>query len=239
MATWKDFDLDAVQVALFTPESTGFSSGRVVAAILPAFRERYDGEMQALPFPADVPGEVPRVVLQSGDERWRLQIGPARVDSLWAAKPSDPPSALVSVVTESVSVLDQYVRETGVRVGRVALIIRHFCAAVNPAQALITRFCNAACQQEPFNRSQTFEIHNHKVYTPDSGIAYPINSWVRCKSATKAPDNRPVIVVEQDLNSLAEELASRRFTVDDIRVFFETVSREADEILGKYFPKQE
>ena len=88
-----------------------------------------------------------------------------------------------------------------------------------------------------FNRSEAFEIHNHKVYTPEQGISYPINSWVRCKSGSMTPENRPVIVVEQDLNTLAEDLRTR-FTADEMRAFFETASREANGILGKYFPEK-
>lgn len=238
MATWRDFTLEAVQTALFTPEMSPFASGRAVAAILPKFRERFDGDMQALPLPADVPSEIPRVALQSSDGQWRLQMGPARIDSFWSNKATSSPAALTAIVGECFEVLDQYVREMLATAGRVALVVYRICPVEDPAQALIQRFCNAASQREPFSRSETFEIHNHKVYTPGQGINYAINSGVRCKSATMAPNNRPVILVEQDLNSRAQNLPSRRFTVDEMRVFFETASREADEILRKYFPEQ-
>jgi len=239
MVTWRDFRLESVQTALFTPDVSSFTSGLAVAAILPKFRDRFDGDMQALPLPADVLPEVPRVSLQSRDGRWRLQIGPARIDSFWSNKPPASPSGLIAIFRQNVEVLDQYVRETSAAVGRVALIVYRVCLIENPAQVLIQRFCNAASQREPFNRSETFEIHNHKVYRPEQGISYPINSWVRCKSASMTPDNRPVILVEQDLNTLAQDLPTRRFTADEMRAFFETASWEADDILGKYFPEQE
>jgi hypothetical protein len=195
--------------------------------------------MQALPLPADVPAEIPRVVLQSSSGRWRLQMGPARIDSIWNNKPPEAPANLAPIVRESVEVLDQYVREMGTAVGRLALVVYRIYPVEYPAQSLIQRFCHPARQREPFNRSETFEIHNHKVYTPELGINCAINSWVRCKSATTVPDNRPVILVEQDLNSLAQGLHTRRFTGEEVRVFFETASQEADEILRKYFPEQE
>jgi hypothetical protein len=220
-------------------EAPAFESGRAVAAILPRFRERYGGEMQALPLPATVPPEFPRVILQSSDGRWRLQMGPARLDSFWSNKPPPPAPGLAAIVAQTVEVLDQYIRETETPVGRVGLLLARICPVPNPAQVLIERFCNAASQREAFNRSETFEIHNHKIYTPKERINYPVNSWVRCKSATVAPDNRPVILVEQDLNSLAQDALTRRFTADEMRVFFESASWEADDILRKYFPEQD
>jgi hypothetical protein len=239
MVTWRDFTPEAVQAVLFTPGSSDFASGRAVATILPRFRERFDGEMQALPLPADVPAEIPRVTLQGSDGRWRLQMGPARVDCIWNRKSSESSTDLATIVRDCVEVLYQYVQEMSTSVGRIALVIYRVFPTDNPAQTLIKQFCNAASQREPFNRSEAFEIHNHKVYTPKQGISDAINSWVRCKSATTVPDNRPVILVEQDLNSLAQELSTRRFTADEIRVFFEAASREAEDILRRYFPEQE
>jgi hypothetical protein len=238
MVTWREFTPEGVQTAIFTPDLAAFASGRAVGAILPRFRERFDGEMQALPIPAEMP-DVPRVVLLSSDGRWRLQMGPARIDCFWNRKPPVASESLAVIVDECIPVLDQYVRELSVGVARCALVLGRAIHVENPPETLIRRFCNEASRREPFNRSGTFEIHNHKVYMPEQGINYEINSWVRCKSATMPPDNRPVIVVEQDLNSLAQEMLTRRFTADEIRVFFETASREADDILRKYFPEQE
>jgi len=102
---------------------------------------------------------------------------------------------------------------------------------------LIQRFCNEASQRDPFNRSEAFEIHNHKVYTPGGGVDFRINSWVRCRSAVLSLINQPGIAVEQDLNTLAEEAAQRRFAPVELRNFFAVVAHEADSILRKYFPE--
>jgi len=241
MTTWKDFTLEAVQTALFTPEVSAFVSARAVAAVLPKYRERYDGAMQALPLPADVPAEIPRVVLQSSDGSWRLAMGQARIDSFWNNRGTTLHHDLAEIVADCVAVFELYVREMGAPVGQVALLVWRICPVENPAEAIIHRFCNESSQKEPFNRSATFEIHNHKVYTPGQGITYPINSWVRCKSATMAAavGNRPVILVEQDLNNLAQNRSPRRISIEEMRSFFETALLEADAIFRKYFPEQE
>jgi len=238
MANWKDFAIDSVQTAMFTPEHASFAAGRSVATILRHFGEQFDGEMQALPLPAEMPAEVPRVVLQSADTARRLNISPARFDAVWNRLPGGEQPGLGDVVRQSAEVLEYYVGEMSVQVGRIGLIVRRSFPTADPAQFLVQRFCNAQSQREPFNRSSTFEIHNHKAYAPSQpGIDYSINSWVRCRSAAVVPDNRQAIVVVQDLNTMGNELEQRRFNADQIRVFFEMAAQEADQILGKYFPE--
>jgi len=237
MATSQDFMLNVVQGSIFTPEHSGFSSGKAVGTVLASFRDRFDGEMQVLPLPSEVPPEIPRVILQSGDGQWRLSMAPARIDSGWQAKPPAVALSLESAAGECTEVLERYVRESHVRVGRVGLVVHRTYSVDNPAQTLIQRFCNESSQREPFNRSESFEVHNHKVYLPRrKDIDYKINSWVRCKSDRMIADDSPAILVEQDLNTLPNETDSRRFEPEQIRAFFEMAALEADEILRKYFP---
>lgn len=235
MPTWHEFVLDSVQTAIFTPEQSAFATGPAVATILRQFSDEFDGDIQSLPLPADVPPEIPRVVLQSGDGKRRLSIGPARFDS---NRNADGTSSLPEIVRDCSRVQEFYVRDRGVRVGRVGLVIRRACPIENPAEALVQRFCNEASQREPFNRSATFEIHNHKEYLPRrDGIDYTINSWVRCKCARLSDDDSPAIVVEQDLNTMATDLNLRRFGPDRLHAFFEMAAEEADAILRIYFPE--
>ena len=109
-----------------------------------------------------------------------------------------------------------------------------------PGGCSIQRFCNESSQREPFNRSESFEVHNHKVYRPQrAGIDYTINSWVRCKIARTPTGDSPAILVEQDLNTLASDANLRRIFPEQIHAFFEMAAVEADEIIRKYFPGSE
>jgi hypothetical protein len=237
MPSWQDFTLSRVQTTVFTPEHSEFASSKAVRIVLQEFQERFDGEMQVLPLPSEVPAEIHRVVLQSSDRRWRLSMAPARIDSVWQSARDGNGANLRELCQQCVDVQMEYVRGAGVSVGRVALVVYRYCPIDNPAQALIERFCNEASQREPFNRSQSFEIHNHKVYSLEGeGIDYQVNSWVRCKSARLMPDDYPVIRVEQDLNTLATEMESRRFDPAQMDDFFRMAAVEANEILQKYFP---
>lgn len=239
MLNWKEFTVQLVQATIFTPDLSKFVTGKAVAAILAKFRERFDGEMQVLPLPQEAPAVLPRIVLQSGDESWRLNMGPSRLDCIWSNKPASPPPSLPLRVKECAEVPQHYALESSVGVNRVALVVHRVFPVENAAQKLIGQFCSVSSQQEPFNRSETFETHNHKVYVPGHGIDYQINSWVRCKSVTLAVDNRPAILVEQDLNSLAPETDTRRFAGPEMHAFFEAAGHESDDILRKYFPHQE
>ncbi len=237
MPAWQDFVVSMVQTAVFTPEPSAFASGKAVGIILAGFQDRFDGEMKVLPLPAEIPPEIHRVVLQSSDGRWRLSMAPARIDSVWRNTAGASEASLTTVVSQCAEVQERYIEEAGVRVGRVAVVIHRLCPVENPAETLIERFCNEASQREPFNHSKSFEIHNHKVYAPRrEGTDYTVNSWVRCKTANRVPDDHPVILVEQDLNTLATELESQRFDTARMRAFFAAAPVEADEILRKYFP---
>jgi hypothetical protein len=237
MVNWQQFTLESVQAALFTPDHVAFTAGRVVATVLRQFGEVFSGEMQALPLPHDVPPEIPRVVLQSVDGSRIVNAGPARFNYIWHYIGAGSQVTLPEVVQQSTEVLTYYVRESRVRVGRLALVVQRACRNETPAQTLIRRFCNEESQVEPFNRSATFEIHNHKEYQPaHEGVDYEINSWVRCRCGILDPDKKPAIVVTQDLNTMAGASEQGQFDADKVGVFLSMACKEAEAILKKYFP---
>jgi hypothetical protein len=236
MVSSNDFTLNSLQAAIFTQDQSVFAAGRAVATILAKFSERYDGPMQVLPLPTNTPPDIPHVHLQSSDAQWHLNMAPARIDSIWNNLPMQASPSVASVAQQCAEVQEYYLSEYHhAQVARLALVISRTCPVENPAQILIQQFCNEWSQGQPFKHSGSFEIHNHKVYTPPTeGIDYQINSWVRCKTAALVADNRPVILVEQDLNTLENTI--RRFNADQIRAFFRMAAQEADEIIRLYFP---
>ncbi|NLE40080.1 MAG: hypothetical protein GX621_18850 [Pirellulaceae bacterium] len=234
MVNWQDFSLSSVQTTMFTPDHSAFAGSRVVATILRQYGERFSGDMQVLP--PDFPPQITRVVLASQDGTQKVNAGPARFDYLWEVG-ANGSATLREAIDQCVEVLQYYVRETKVGVGRLALVAKRVCPNEDPPQTLIRRFCNESSWREPFNRSATFEIHNHKEYSPVvEGVSYRINSWVRCQCGVAEPEKRPTIVVTQDLNTTVDELGRRRFSADEVAAFYAMASNEAEEILKKYFP---
>lgn len=238
MVNWRQFAIASVQTAMFTPDHSAFIGSQVVATIMRQFGERFSGDMQVLPAPPTVPLEFPRVVLKSSDGSQEVNAAPARFNYVWNRVGLDTSVTLRETLDQCVEVLEQYVRERGVRVGRLGLVVQRACPNETPAQTLIQRFCTEESQREPFNRSATFEIHNHKEYAPTyQGVDYRINSWVRCQCGFVESESTPVIVVIQDLNTMAAELDQRQFDADGIGVFFSMVCDEAEAIIKKYFPE--
>lgn len=231
----EQFRLLAVQAVIYLADPEDFSPSVVLSAVLPPYAARYNGDVQALTLPSDIPPEIPHVILQSNPAGWQLRASPARIDSIWHRASLD--EEYNDVITESAEVLESYVRTSNTRIGRVALVISRFSIVEQPTTELITHFCNDRVIEHPLRRSQVFEIHNHKVYTPDS-IGSRVNSWVRCKSGEIVPPGSPAIIVEQDLNTLEGELTSNIFSAERLHAYFENASREADGILREYFPQE-
>ena len=233
--TAQDFLVARVQVVAF-PTERQLPTNKVIATLLTKYADRFDGDLQALPLPQDIPAEFPRAVLQSSDQRFRFEIGLGRLSSQWQ-RLDDETTNFEEVVSGCVDVMDYCVKELNPRIGRLALVVTRVRPCDTPAQTLVQRFCREDTQQEPFNRSSNFEIHNHKEYVlPEIEPNLTINSWVRCKTATLTKTDLPAILVEQDLNTLAQEHEQRQFTADQVRAYFRIVTREADDILRKYFP---
>src|SRR6266498_2801065 len=231
------FFLSSVQVALWLPKNAPFSQPLFLRAVLSPHAERYDGDLQAIPFPADAPAELPRLVLESKNEQWKLQAGPARMDSFWYLLPSEEPSQSdpEALVDQCVAPLLTYLRETNLTADRAAIVLNRFLAAERPAQALVDRFCTDEAKAGPLRDSQTFELHNHKRYLlEDSKIE--VNSWVRCKTVNIIGTGAPAISVEQDINT-SEEQGPIQFNLDGVLGFVHRASIEADAILRIYFPE--
>jgi hypothetical protein len=232
----EQFRLFNVQAVVYLANPEEFTQSSFLSAILPPYAARYNGDLQALALPSDAPPEFPSVILLSRPAKWQLRASPARVDSLWGLVNLDDEED-PDVIAQCAEVLERYVQESKVRIGRLALVLSRFSQVEDPTRELIDHFCNDRAKEEPLRRSQMFELHNHKVYIP-AQIDKKVNSWVRCRSGQLVPPSASVITVEQDLNTLEAERASNLFSADDIRTFFENASKEANDILGVYFPEE-
>ncbi|MBD2776330.1 hypothetical protein [Iningainema tapete] len=158
----KDLNIAIAQLVIFTPNVSAFSAPKALALILGKYSHRYDGSVQALPLPEEIPQEVPRVVLQSKDGTYRMDVSPVRVTSYWM-QASEAQVKLEDILSNSMEVLKHYVEGMETQVGRLALVLTRVCKAENPAQLIVERFCKPELQTTIFNKSENFEIHNQKT----------------------------------------------------------------------------
>jgi hypothetical protein len=236
MPSARDFVLAQCQATLFTPDSE-LSTVRLFSRLLPRWVERFDGEPIVLPLPDAIPKDVPRAVFQSRSGEWRCEFASGRVNLFWRQPPRSSTSQTIDhVYTVFMPLLAEYVTFLDSRVGRFAAVVNRYIEHGEPAKYLATHFCRDRWLSAPFNRPESFELHAHKTFTLSG--RFKVNSWVRNKTGKLTTDGaeRAIVIVEQDLNTLAEEQESQAFSVDDLGRFFEASRAAFDEILNLYYP---
>jgi hypothetical protein len=187
-----------------------------------------------------IPPEIPRLNLSSSDRRWKLQAATRRLNLFWERVDDQdtlPPASFLRALPEIIRPFLEI--SSDLKPTRLAYILRRFAAAETPSKDLAHYFVRPELLTGPLNRPSDFELHAHKVYTP-KGFE-PVNSWIRWKTARLASNQAPGILVEQDLNTLAERPQQDGFSQDTVENFFSVASNEAESILAFYlsFPPNE
>ena len=225
------FSLAQVQAALFTP-GFQFTPQKMASHLMEAHSQNFEGQHLILGLPPGAPPNMPRFYLGNDQTRYRLQSTPERVDFFGVSSEVTMPvdvSAALKIATE---VLCDYAEYGRCVVGRMACILAHVLPTEAPGQAIASQFCRRDWVERAFPRVGDFEVHAHQRLVLQSGLT--VNAWIRSKSAVLHSGAGvlatavPVIMVEQDINTLHEELAKHDFASDVIASFFEqTVSQAA------------
>ena len=237
MPNARDFVVASCQATAFTPDAE-LSTARFTSRLLPRWVARFDAEPTILPpLPDGMPKDIPRVILESRSLVWRCEVAPARINIFWRAVRENAVN-LREVYREITPILIEYSEFLGSRVGRLAAVVNRYVRHEAPARLLASHFCQDRWLVAPFNRPASFELHAHKVYMLAG--RFQVNSWVRNRTGTLAAENGqvPIVLVEQDVNTLAEEAATRSITQDEIGGFFEVAGPGFDETLSLYYPPE-
>jgi len=192
----------------------------------------FDGEPVILPTLPSLPSAVPRLTLTSSDQVWRLQMAAHRLDLFWSQVSADAIPIAQNDFSKwaSDSIRAFLGLRDSLKVTRMAFVIKRFAVQPEPALKLAEYFIRPELRDGPLNRPGDFQLHAHKSYTPHSMPT--INSWVRWSTGLLAGPDALGIILEQDLNTLAE--ADRTYTVDEVGAFFMLAQKESDEILSHY-----
>jgi hypothetical protein len=238
MPSASDFVLASCQATLFTPVAD-VSAARLLTKLLPDWVDRFDADPMVLPLPEAVPREVPRVMLHSRSEEWKCEIASDRMNLIWQKTARAPePTSLAERYAALIPLLAQYSAALESRVGRLAAVTSRYLAHGSPARLLASHFCKEPWLQNVLNRPDDFELHAHKVFLLAG--RFQVNSWVRNKTGLlNLPGDeaqKPIVLAEQDLNTLAEEQATRNFAADEIAAFFRAAAVGFDEMLRLYYP---
>jgi hypothetical protein len=178
-------------------------------------------------------------MLRSRSDEWKCEIASGRVNLIWQKTAcSTEPTSLAERYGMLIPLLAQYAAALESRVGRLAAVASRYMEHGSPARFLASHFCKEQWLQAVLNRLDDFELHAHKV----SLLAgrFQVNSWIRSKtgllSLSGEEAQKPIVLAEQDFNTLVEEQATRNFGADEISAFFLAAAVGFDETLRLYYP---
>lgn len=235
MLSFEDFqETGSIQATLFTP-GLNFVTAKILTSLLDSGSGLLDGDPTILPLPEDAPGDIPRIILKNKDNSLRLEAMPIRINFYRVKAKEDDRIIVDEFIGLAANFLKEILDKTGAKCGRMATIINRFCLKNGPGLEIAEHFCKEPFIKAPFDQPSAFELHAHKKYTFRS---FDINSWVRVKSGKAMPEqgvSRPIVLVEQDINTLAELMDSRLYNKREISTFFRHVIKEFDKILKLYF----
>ena len=175
--------------------------------------------------------------MSSQDKKFKIEISPSRINISRYSRSIDDEIQVSNLIDFVKDIFETYISITKATIGRMAIVLVRYLEKTNPGMELSRHFCRDQwLEKQPLNRPENFELHAHKRYNFSS---YQINSWVRCKTGRLSfPDHEPkkIILVEQDLNTLAEDMDRKEYNINDIVNFVEIADRELNFILNLYFP---
>lgn len=230
------FRLSSCQATLFTPDEE-VSAAKLVTGLLPKWLDHFDADPSVLPLQEVVPRELPKLILLSKSGLWKCEIASARINLFWfRSKASDTEPRTQDFFTSSLRFLNEYVAFQRARVGRMAAVLKRYAEHPSPGSYLVAHFCQGRWLSGPMKVSESFELHVRTNY--NLADKFRVNSWIRNKTGQVFPpdEKRPIILVEQDLNTLAEEAATMDFTTEDVEMFYTAAAVDSDRILRSYYP---
>ena len=233
--THSDFEISVFQATIFTPDED-LSAAKVMKELYPKWSEMFDADPEVRPSLPAVPAEFPRVILRNKSNVLSLEIAAGRANFfVRKTKKDQPPITLNDSYKAAIPVLSECHRLIGCRVGRLAAVVTRFAKHENPGFFLASHFCKEKWNEAPLNRPENFELHAFKCFRLVGELR--VNSWVRSKTGFFEAKNEklPVVLVEQDINTLAEESATCGFNVEEIDDFLQKVIPEFDLILSLYY----
>lgn len=226
--TADDFALAACQASVYTPDGE-FPVARLFGELLPAWSQRFDTEPEVLPHPTS---RHPRVLLRSATGMWRCDLGADRADFYWIRpEPGAPAPSVDDFFTIAGGLLGQYAALTGSRIGRLAALVSRAAGHTSPSRFLMQHFARAELAAG-FEGTESFELNTGKRYA--LGGRFLVNAWLRCRTSPEAAPT--AVLIDQDLNTLADRAAAEQFTAADLGAFFPLAARDHAAALAAAYP---
>lgn len=228
------FNVASIQCSIFTP-GFSFSPAAFLTYLLEHWGDKFDGQPLSIPLPDNAPPEIPSIVLTNKDSSLKMDVSRYRTNVSWNRTSSEVNPDVLSVIDEMNDILRDIIKDQGVSVGRLAFILNRFAPVEDVAKMLAAHFCKEEWLTTALKQPENFELHVHERHTLGTE-QFNVNSWFRVRTGRLVVDNKSAVLVQQDINTMAEELESQHFVPEQIQTFFHEAIKLDDQVLALYFP---
>ena len=233
-----DFTIIKLMASIFTPEFIIRDKFSLISLLHDISDKKFDGDFFSGPIPHEIPPEIPRLILNSQDNSWKLEVSLDRTNLIFI-KPQEllhKAPRIQDFGGFAGNLFSEYKNNLDIKIQRLALITERFSEITDtkPSNFIASRFCKEEYleKHKPFNNTNGFELHSLKKYDPEN---FHINSWVRLKSSNML-DQTPILLVQNDINTLANnEAPNVNFSKDEITNFYNLFPDHIEEIIALYF----
>jgi hypothetical protein len=197
----------------------------------------YDDDPISLPLSQAVPSEFPTAILRSRDQFLGIEMARTKINLYWKQLESNKDASIdiSDIYSQFADRIATISEKNKVVIGRLAALRMSMGNEPTPGRVLSKQFCREEILNGPLKQVEGFELHAHKVF--ELYQAQNVNSWVRIKTSGSPGPDYEHIFVEQDINTLAEEINIKNFDRANITRFFHEASKQLDSILNEYFPR--
>ncbi len=201
--------------------------------------ELFDTEPITTQIPDIAPKEIPRLVLNNSSGELSFSLSINRINYEWKSKDvSVQPPLPEEFFKDATNRLIEFAKFSELQVNRLAVNYNRFHRHINPGLYMAQHFCLPKWwEEQPMNRPEHFELSSHKRYTLYGDLI--VNSWVRNKTGRIFATDEPIIIVEQDINTLGEDIENNVFDNDDIKKFIDRTVPELNNIHELYYPTED
>jgi hypothetical protein len=235
-----DFRTIRVQASWFTP-TLQIRPTKALAYLLTKHGDVFDGEPVTFPGVPNLQESpvvvMPQLFLNSADGKHRLVANQSRLDMFREEGDSVSDELVTAFFGWAADLALGYLDAMQAKAGRVACYLTRVFKDEDPGMTLKRHFCQQRWVEGPMKRNGDFELHVQERIK--LGDLFEINSWVRSKTATLIPrggERTGVILVEQELNSLAEQMDVRSLAPEEIREFSRLAPWTLGQVLEQYYP---
>ncbi len=228
------FNVASIQCSIFTP-GFSFRPTALLTYLLQHWGNKFDGKPLSIPLPDNAPPEIPSIVLTNKDSSLKMDVSRSRTNVSWNRTSSEVNPDVLSVIDEMNDILRNIIKDQGASAGRLAFILNRFAPVEDVAKMLAAHFCKEEWLTTALKQPENFELHVHERHVLGTG-QLNVNNWFRVRTGHLVVDSKSAVLVQQDINTMAEELGSQHFKLEQIQTFFHEAIKLDDQVLALYFP---